>query len=166
MENFDSLEKEFLTVWKGKFWLILTVWKRNFWQFGKGNFWQFGKGIFDSLERETWTVKSTKKSPKEKDRKFYFPQLVSQLFLKVKWLFYIYIFYLNIWLFSCPKWKTFFLFFSFNSPFLQRIFCQERKKKKKRNAKLGFHILNRISIKLSHFYWISMSNSMKTRYLF
>jgi hypothetical protein len=43
--NFDSLEKEILTVWKGKFW-----------QFGKGILWQFGKEKFDSLEREILTV--------------------------------------------------------------------------------------------------------------
>jgi hypothetical protein len=74
-ENFDSLKKEILTVWKGKFWQfgkgILTVWKGKFWQFGKGNFdslereiltvwkrkfWQFGKGNFDSLEKEILTV--------------------------------------------------------------------------------------------------------------
>jgi hypothetical protein len=57
--NFDSLEREILTVWKGKFWQfekgnfdslereILTVWK--------GKFWQFGKGNFDSLKREFLT---------------------------------------------------------------------------------------------------------------
>ncbi len=58
--NFYSLEREILTVWKGKFWQfgkgnfdslereILTVWKEKLWQFGKRN--------FDSLEREILTV--------------------------------------------------------------------------------------------------------------
>ncbi len=44
-ENFDSLKRK-----------ILTVWKEKFWQFGKGKFWQFGKKNFDSLERKILTV--------------------------------------------------------------------------------------------------------------
>jgi superfamily I DNA and/or RNA helicase len=63
--NFDSLEREILTVWKRK--EDLTVWKGKFWQFGKGNFdslkkkfWQFGKGNFDSLERVILTVRKAK----------------------------------------------------------------------------------------------------------
>jgi hypothetical protein len=36
--NFDSLEKE-----------ILTVWNRKFWQFGKGKFWLFGSLATHSL---------------------------------------------------------------------------------------------------------------------
>jgi hypothetical protein len=43
--NFDRLEREILTVWKGKFW-----------QIGKRNFWQFGKGNFDSLKMRILTV--------------------------------------------------------------------------------------------------------------
>ncbi len=67
-ENFDSLEREILTVWKGKFWQfekrnfdslqrkILIVWKVKFWQFEKGNFDSFEKEIFDSFEKEILTV--------------------------------------------------------------------------------------------------------------
>ncbi len=79
--NFDSLEKEILTVWERKFWQfgkenfdslksqffdslkreILTAWKGKFWQFGKEiltvwkrKFWQFEMGNFDSLKRKFW----------------------------------------------------------------------------------------------------------------
>ncbi len=64
---FDGLKREFLTVWKGKFWRfgkgnfdslkweILTVWKEKF--------WQFEKGIFDSLKWGILTVLKVAKEP-------------------------------------------------------------------------------------------------------